>query len=129
MPRYIIPRKNLPPINPYTNSYQVRYRLISENQNRLSSWSPIFDVSPEIEYTSSAANVNHSGGVVTAVWSAYSGVDQYSVWIAWDNGLTDSTWIYNGDTSLTSLIIEKPSGANKFSIGGARVERSRKSLL
>lgn len=39
-------KNTLPPINSDEESYVVRYRIISEDRNRISHWSPQFEISP-----------------------------------------------------------------------------------
>lgn len=41
-----ISKNNLPPINSEEEKYVVRYRIISEDRNRISHWSPQFEISP-----------------------------------------------------------------------------------
>lgn len=41
-----VSRDNLPPINADEGTYIVRYRIISNDRNRISHWSPQFAVSP-----------------------------------------------------------------------------------
>lgn len=39
-------KNNLPPLNSEEERYIVRYRIISEDRNRISHWSPQFAISP-----------------------------------------------------------------------------------
>lgn len=39
-------KNDLPPINAERGKYLVRYRIISEDRNRISHWSPQFEISP-----------------------------------------------------------------------------------
>lgn len=41
-----ISKNNLPPLNSDEEKYVVRYRIISEDRNRISHWSPQFEISP-----------------------------------------------------------------------------------
>jgi hypothetical protein len=116
MPKAIITPQNLPAPNGYTESYSVRFRIISDNQNNFSYWSPIFEIPLNISYTPSAAGVRHSGGIVTAAWLPVENIYRYDIWITWDNGANPATWVYYERTSTTSLNLAVPAGKNKFSI-------------
>lgn len=116
MPIVKISPKDLPAPNGYTESYTIRYRIISDNQNNFSYWSPIFQIPLDISYTPSEAGVRHSGGIVTAAWVPVNEVYRYDIWIAWDDGTDPETWTYYERTSTTSLSLAVPAGKNKFSI-------------
>ncbi len=103
MARLVIKKENLPPINAEKNSYFVRYRLITEDKNNFSYWSPIFEIPSEIFYTSGSATVNSSGGIVNAIWNTISGVDEYDIWISWTDG--EEKYIAQKERTTTKLIL------------------------
>lgn len=129
--KIIIPRESLPYINPYTRKYDVRYRLVSEDRNRFSYWSPIFSVSPEIVYEAGTFDIR--GEIkLEKIGSSYVGVTwdsvriykkigdtlvnigelpEYDVWIRWagNGGITPSDWIYKERVSTTSVNINIPT--------------------
>lgn len=45
-----IPFNNLPPINSETAAYSVKYRILSDDKNRSSHWSPIYSLTPAYKY-------------------------------------------------------------------------------
>jgi hypothetical protein len=108
---------NLPPVSSITEGYDIRYRIISEDKNRVSHWSPITLVYPDFSYTPGVINHTASGNLNTIVWSlvpiSKNGTvikteQDYDVWVKWhrsDNG----DWIYNSRVSGSSLSITKPS--------------------
>jgi len=131
MPKIIIPRENLPEIDIYTQKYNVRYRIVSENQNNISYWSPIFEVDPEIIFW--RGTIDSPGymyleklgsSFVTITWdsvSIYKEVDEeltnigelsdYDLWIKWaqNGGANPSDWIYKERISSTSVNINIPA--------------------
>lgn len=51
---------DLPPISSETEGYSIRYRLISEDRNRTSHWSPVYLIIPN--YTYVPGNIKFSSG-------------------------------------------------------------------
>ena len=131
MPKIIIPKNNFTEMDIYTQKYNVRYRIITENQNNLSYWSPIFQVDPEIIFWRGTIEIpgymylqKLGSSFVTATWDSvamYKEVDgsltnigelsSYDLWIKWtQNGdANPSDWIYKERISSTSVNINIPS--------------------
>lgn len=116
MPKTVVMAKSLPAPNGYTESYSVRFRIITDNQNNFSSWSPIYEIPIDVSYTVTEAEVNHNSGIVFISWAQVENVSKYDIWIAWDNGTNPNTWMYYERTSTTSFSASVPSGKNKFSV-------------
>lgn len=117
--KIIIPKENLPDINAFTKSYDVRFRITTEDRNRFSYWSPIFSVTPDVTYVPSGDLIleKHTGYSI-AVWSEthiekggeiVGYLSDYDVWIRWGTDLATGTWQYQGRISSTSLNLIKPT--------------------
>lgn len=131
MPKIIIPKENFPEMDIYTQKYNVRYRIVTDNQNNLSYWSPIFQVDPEIIFWRGTIDIpgymyleKLGSSFVTATWdsvSMYKEVDgelvnigelpHYDLWIKWagNGGANPSDWIYKERIASTSVNINIPS--------------------
>jgi len=92
----------LPAISSSTETYGVRYRVISEDKNRSSSWSPIFDVDPNYTYIPGKINITSANGAVSITWDPVSikigtnvikNETEYDVWIKWSKPDTFGDWI------------------------------------
>jgi len=105
MKRVVIPRNSLPYINSATNSYQVRFRLITEDRNKLSAWSTIFNVPSNLIYEFNANNINVSrvGSRFTITWEpviiktsekTIGSLQEYDLWVQWSKGETNAEWLY-----------------------------------
>jgi hypothetical protein len=116
MAKIIIKKENLPNINPITESYSVRYRLTTEDRNRFSYWSPIFDIPANISYDTVSGSVTHSGNLITTVWDNVANVSSYDIWVAWANSTTPTVFNYYGTFSQNMANIFNPSTYNRFSI-------------
>jgi hypothetical protein len=71
--------------------YIVRYRIISEDKNRSSHWSPQYNLSAEPQDPISySINVDDIHNTATVVWQNVPDVKEYDVYIKWDN----TVWNY-----------------------------------
>lgn len=130
MPKISIPEKTFEEMDIYTQKYNVRYRIITENQNNLSTWSPIFEVDPEFLFQGGTIEVpgrifldKIGGRYVAITWdpaSIYkevegslkylSNLNSYDIWIRWAGtaGVNPSEWIYEERLLSTSVNINIP---------------------
>jgi hypothetical protein len=76
-------KSSLPPVDHDTEKYNIRYRVISEDRNRTSHWSPIFN--------SDGSNVIGTGGalsitqeIITAVWGDENLHPAYDIFVSFD---------------------------------------------
>lgn len=93
-----------------TVGYNVRYRIVSEDINRFSPYSPVYKVRPNYIFerpngkSISDASVVRIGPYVNIVWDPISVKDritqslikqesQYDVWISWTKGESEKIWI------------------------------------
>jgi hypothetical protein len=94
-----IPRENLPPIG-NDNKYLFRFRVVSEDGNRNSSWSPIYSIAgqsyAEDQVDGSLSKLSSS--VVMATWVPVIGQVLYDVFVSLDNG----DYVYSGSTGVNN---------------------------
>lgn len=147
--KVIIPKENFPEMSTAGPEYQVRFRLISEDRNRFSSWTPIFSVDPGVTFTATGtAHVEKHNDYTSLVWSPVivekevdgnvtmsAELPHYDLWLRWHTttyaGINDGTWVYAGRIASTSINVIKPlspTGINHLSIEiyrpGRPIERS-----
>lgn len=91
-----IPRNQLPPVES-DNVYSVRFRIISEDKNRISHWSPIYIIDSVAPVTVSGDLVVN-GPIITAVWGDEEGRPYYDVFVKFDS----DPYIYHGTTPIHS---------------------------
>ena len=134
MPKISIPKQRFEEMDIYTQKYNVRYRIITENQNNLSTWSPIFEVDPEFLFQGGTIEVpgrifldkfgSSESEYVAVTWdsaSIYKGItgslkylsklNSYDIWVMWamNGGANPSDWIYKERASTTSVNINIPT--------------------
>lgn len=61
---------NLPPISSIDEGYTIRYRIISEDRNRISHWSPVYLVVPDFTYVVGSIHFASGSQVATFTWDA-----------------------------------------------------------
>lgn len=95
-------QENLPTINVDVEGYLVRYRIVSEDKNRTSHWSPIFLIKPEYDFISGNTDLNKANNHINIIWDPVKiekdgneirTAREYDIWIRWDKG-DGGDWIY-----------------------------------
>ena len=116
--RIIISKDRLPDINSLTDSYAVRFRLITEDRNKLSYWSPIFYISPDFDYISGEIDIAKVSNHINIIWDAVTiekdgnfvaQAQQYDVWLRWSKNNENGDWIYKERLQGTSTSFIIPS--------------------
>lgn len=92
-----IPKSSLPPINGTTLTYDFRYRIITEDKNRTSHWSPIYNAASQAaEATAGALSI--FSNIITVVWGDENGHPLYDVFVSFDG----APFFYHGTPSVHS---------------------------
>lgn len=65
-----IPIEDMPPIASITEGYSVRYRVISEDRNRLSHWSPVYLIVPDFTCIPGTIHFASASQVATFTWDS-----------------------------------------------------------
>lgn len=110
-----VAQNELPVIGKISGQYIVRYRIISEDRNRASHWSPnyILETTPlsEIQHTVSKDTTNNA---VEAFWTppATLGLSNFDVYLKWGSG----NWNYAITISTTSYKVAIQSGATSVQV-------------
>lgn len=116
-----IPYNSLPDFNAITESYKIRYRLKSDDGNRTSEWSPIYEKNPNFIFdVDSVMILEKETGYNRAVWKPIKIYTQdgefvqdlgvYDVWVRYSDELGDrnnNIWNYQERVFGTSLEIFK----------------------
>ena len=81
----VVPKESLPPVDSETAGYVVRYRIISEDKNRTSHWSPTFVTNAVPTETVSGA-LSITSSIITAVWGDELNRPAYDIFVKFDSG-------------------------------------------
>jgi hypothetical protein len=94
--KVVVSREDLPSVDLETRSYNVRYRLISEDRNRVSHWSKIYNlqsptITPILEYS---MVINNSHDVVNVAWNLdqVPGTAYFDIWVRWVGNHAESNY-------------------------------------
>lgn len=112
----VIKKESLPPLDSQSSSYILRFRIVSEDKNNMSYWSPIYSIPVSVSYTVQPVIVNHNSGITLAAWQPISDIYDYDVFISWSDNTGVYNWQYYGRVNTTSVTLAVPVGMNRFSI-------------
>ena len=90
-------KSTLPAIYSDTLKYNKRYRVISEDRNRTSHWSPIYN-SAGVDVVVTSGAVSKTGDVITAVWGDQNDFPEYDVFVKFDS----NEFFYHGKSKVHS---------------------------
>ena len=119
--KVIIRKALLPALDHDKVGYIFRYRIVSEDKNRTSQWSPI-NLVLDNSITAVAGAVQVSTSVISAVWGDELNRPKYDVFV----GVDGATATYHGTTPIHSYQFIKTGTTNVRVI--IQVESSEKTL-
>jgi hypothetical protein len=79
-----IPKNQLPPVGD-DNEHLIRYRVVSDDKNRTSHWSPIFII-PAEDTQQVDGQLIYTGGILIAVWGDELNRPAYDIFVKFDGG-------------------------------------------
>jgi hypothetical protein len=90
-------KSSLPPVDFDTLKYNTRYRVISEDRNRTSHWSPIYNSDgTNIIGTTGALSISEE--IITAVWGDENLHPAYDVFVSFDG----NSFFWHGTSAVHS---------------------------
>ena len=101
--KIIIPKSKLPGFFGENKQYILKYRIISEDKNRTSHWSPTYKIVAE-DTPSEILNsiiIDISNKVINMAWEPQTNVEEYYIYVKWNN----SEWQYYSKTTQTNYAI------------------------
>lgn len=110
--KVIIKKEDLPAFNGVSQNYLVRYRIISEDKNRTSHWSPYYSLStPESEDINCSVEV--VANIVSMVWQqSTSEIKQYDIYFK----LNNDEWKYISSSSSTQFSTLIPESTTNIQV-------------
>jgi hypothetical protein len=86
-----VKKSSLPPVDYDSQKYNIRYRVISEDKNRSSHWSSIYNsIGSDIVITSGA--ISKTQQIITVVWGDQNSSLTYDVFVKFDS----NQFVYKG---------------------------------
>lgn len=129
MAKVIIKKEDLPAISADDEGYNLKLRLISQDRNRTSFWTPLYtvDVPEETAIPCIVEVVNTgSGKVVNIIWEDPIN-NEHDIYVRWKMTPAGAfgDWLYKGTASSNTWSIIDPS-AHSFEISIQRVTYPKK---
>jgi hypothetical protein len=112
-----IKQNDLPPMNVDSEGYILRYRILSEDKNRVSHWSPVEVIMPGYTFVPGSIDHNKTGGISNIAWNAVTikknnnvirTATEYDIWIRWDRN-DGGDWEYRSRMEGTSVSLLTPT--------------------
>ena len=102
-----IEEKDLPPLTP-NGEYLIRYRIISEDKNRTSHWSPIYTINalPFIKDVESTITV--TPGEIIITWEDKNKASAYDIFVSYKIGGTWREYNYQGSSQTNAYSFLQP---------------------
>ena len=119
--KVIIKKSSLPALDHNKVGYVFKYRIISEDKNRTSQWSPI-NVVLDNSIVGVTGALQVSSSIISAVWGDELNRPKYDVFVGFDG----ATATYHGTTPIHSYQFIKTGTTNVRVI--IQVESSEKTL-
>jgi hypothetical protein len=119
--KIIIKKSNLPALDSDNLGYIFKYRVVSEDKNRTSQWSPIsILVNDSITTVSGAISISPT--ITTAVWGDEVNWPKYDIFVGFDS----ATPTYHGTSPIHTYSVINTGTENIRII--VQVESSKKEL-
>lgn len=119
-----IPKNQLPAVDS-NNDYSVRFRIISQDKNRISHWSPVFVVE-SVAPTAVSGDLSITSSIITAVWGDEEGRPYYDVFVKFDS----DPYEYHGTTPVHSYsFLNEASSTVRVAIQIVGTTKTRNSSL
>ena len=118
-----IRQSDISTINVNEEGYVLKYRVVSEDKNRTSQWSPILIIQPGYTYVGGDISFNKSGQVATLAWDSVSiqldgnevrKANEFDIWLKWDRN-DGGDWLYKQRINGGNISFPIPS---TYTIGG-----------
>lgn len=112
-----IRQADLPAINVDLEGYILRYRVLSEDKNRVSHWSPVEILVPGYTFVTGSIDHTKTGGISTVAWNAVTvkkndnvikQATTYDIWVRWDRG-DAGDWEYRSRIDGSSIALLTPT--------------------
>ena len=139
MSKLIIPRENLPDVSVFTDAIKLRFRIITDDRNVSSYWSPIYSINSGIDFIKNGELIIEKHNSYSAViWNpvvlekdenVIRELEYYDLWVRWGTGSSEGEWQYKERVSSTSINLIKPSDPSGINYLSVEVYRPAKPII
>jgi hypothetical protein len=125
--KVVVPSSDLIPVDG-SNQYLIRFRVISDDRNRFSEWSPIFSIAGTGVSALPEARVGYFmvGSVVNIIWEGTPAGSEFDIFVGYDGNEPE----YKGTTSESRYVfINSAEESYRFVIQKSSIAKRYDSLL
>jgi|694.fasta_scaffold00107_86 hypothetical protein len=125
--KVVIPKSTLPSVT-LDNKYFVRYRIVSQDKNRVSAWSPTFELNAITPTPLLASNVTYSinNKLVNIAWIDPELRNNYDIFIKSDSG----AYTYYGTvTGQSYSFLTNATTSIQFAIQISSISKEKSEIL
>jgi hypothetical protein len=124
--KVIIKKQDLPAFSGILQNYLVRYRIVSEDRNRTSHWSPRYkvNVEPEINrdllptpepWIANSAVASADKKIINIVWTPPANLkSDFDLYVKW--GADDFKYVASMQTSSYTILVPSGYSAAEFAV-------------
>jgi hypothetical protein len=128
--KVIIKKQDLPALNGVSQNYLVRYRIVSEDRNRASHWSPRYkvNVEPEIDrdriidgvltpedWIPHSVVASENKQIINIVWTPPANLkSDFDLYVKW--GTDDFKYVASMQTSSYTILVPSGYSAAEFAV-------------
>jgi hypothetical protein len=124
-----IEKKDLPPLSP-NGEYLIRYRIISEDKNRTSHWSPIYtldltNVKSGTEFINLiktvTANIEVTPSDIIVTWGDANKASLYDIFVSYKIGGTWEDYFFHGSSPIHTYGLLQPTASTDIGYGATDI--------
>lgn len=115
MAKLVIPKSSLPAVIPSNNGHYIRFRIITDDRNVSSYWSPIYSIPiPPFDPVSGIVSLENSAtsGAITVIWDDAVDRPKYDVFSKFDSG----DYFYHGSSPIHTYSFIKEIGSSSVQV-------------
>lgn len=100
--KVVIPKSELPAVDAASLTYNLRYRIISEDKNRISHWSKIYAIDADtiVPISTYTLAVDNAHKLITVAWQK-GDYTAFDIYIRWSGTHTETLYPYQYVDSTT----------------------------
>jgi hypothetical protein len=126
--KVIIPNNTLPSVTE-DNRYLIRYRIVSEDRNRVSGWSPVFALDANSPSVLLDNDVTYSinNRIISIAWEDQESRNSYDIFVKFDNA---ASYSYHGTANSQSYtILSQGTESFQFVIQVSSMSKQRNTVI
>jgi hypothetical protein len=115
-----ITKKELPPLTP-NGEYLIRYRIISEDKNRTSHWSPIYTLDATSLIKTVTANIEVTPSDIIVTWGDVNKAALYDIFVSYKISGTWGNYFLHGSSPIHTYGFLQPLASTAIGYGATDI--------